>query len=113
LVRLRASALDVAGHRQEALAAFAQLAEQMPDDGRVQESYAALLAGSDSAAELREALPRWQQVEQRSRAGSPRWRRARQARIDLLTRLGDDEAAEKLQRLTRLLYPDWERRRAE
>jgi tetratricopeptide (TPR) repeat protein len=113
LVRLRASALAAAGRRQEAIAAYAQLAEQLPDDGQVQESYAALLAGSDSAADLRAALVRWQQVEQRSRPGSTRWYRARQARIELLRRLGDHEAEEKLLRLTRLLYPDWDRRGAE
>ena len=72
LFRLRATALAAAGHRQEALAAFAKLADQLPDDGAVQESYADLLAQSDSAADMRQALARWQQVEDRSREGSPR-----------------------------------------
>jgi hypothetical protein len=104
----RAAALAAAGDRAAALAHYAALATQWPDDGTIQERYAALLADSDSSAELRQALARWQEVESRSRRGGPRWRRARKARIDLLTQLGDRNEAEKLSRLTRLLYPDWD-----
>lgn len=113
LVRRRASALAVAGRRDEALREYADLAERLPDDGNIQESYAVLLAQSESPAELREALTRWHEVEQRSRSGSPRWRRARRARIELLVRLGRRDEAEKLLRLTRLLYPDWNDHTAE
>ena len=104
----RAAALTATGDRAAALAHYAALASQWPDDGTIQERYAALLADSDSSAELRQALARWQEVESRSRRGGPRWRRARKARIDLLTQLGDRNEAEKLSRLTRLLYPDWD-----
>ena len=96
-----------AGDRPAALAQYAALAAQSPDDAEIQERYAAYLAASDSPAELRESLARWHRVEWRSRRGGLRWRRARAARIDLLTRLGDRMEAEKLLRLTRLLYPDW------
>jgi hypothetical protein len=104
----RASALAAAGNRSAALAHYAALAAASPDDGRIQERYAALLAGSDSPLELRDALARWQQVESRSSRGEARWRRARRARIELLTRLGEPAEADKLLRLTRLLYPDWD-----
>jgi tetratricopeptide (TPR) repeat protein len=105
----RAAALAAAGDRAAALAQYAALAAQSPHDGEIQERYAALLATSDSAPELRQALARWQEVESRSRRGGPRWRRARHARIELLTRLGERTEVEKLVRLTRLLYPDWDR----
>jgi hypothetical protein len=104
----RGAALDAAGERDAAMAQYAALAAQAPEDGEIQERYAAFLAASDSEPELRQALARWQQVESRSRRGGPRWRRARQARIELLTRLGERTEAEKLLRLTRLLYPDWD-----
>jgi len=109
LRRYQAAALAAVGERAAALARFAELAEAAPDDGDLQERYAALLAASESTTELRDALARWREVEQRSRRGGPRWRRARQARIDLLTRLGEPEEADKLLRLTRLLYPKWDR----
>ncbi len=102
----RARALSAAGDRPAALAQYAALAVQSPDDGKIQEGYAALLAASESPADLRQALARWQAVEARSRRGGPRWQRARRARIELLTRLGERAEAEKLVQLTRLLYPD-------
>jgi len=103
----RAAALAAVGNRTEALAQYATLAEASPNDGDTQERYAALLAASDSADELREALTRWKIVESRSRSGGERWGRARRARIELLTRLGQTAEAEKLERLARRLYPDW------
>jgi hypothetical protein len=107
LRRYLAAALGATGERAAALVQYSALIEQSPDDGGLQERYAALLSESKDAAELRNALARWHGVEQRSRRGGPRWRRARQARVDLYTRLGEKEEAEKLIRLTRLLYPDW------
>ncbi|MCI0333408.1 MAG: hypothetical protein L0228_09315 [Planctomycetes bacterium] len=97
-----------AGDRRAALAHYAAAADETPDDGDVQEQYAMLWAASNSPDELRQSLARWQAVESRSRRGGERWRRARRARIELLTRLGDSAEAEKLVRLTRLLYPDWD-----
>ncbi|MEX2306060.1 MAG: hypothetical protein WD738_00610 [Pirellulales bacterium] len=104
----RAAAVAATGDRAAALAQYAALAAQSPDDGEIQERYAALLAAADAPAEWRQAHARWQNVESRSRRGGPRWRRARRARIELLSRLGDRAEAEKLVRLTRLLYPDWD-----
>jgi hypothetical protein len=103
----RASALAAIGDRPAAHAQFAALAARSPDDGELHERYATFLMASDSQRDLRDALDRWQQVESRSRRGGPRWRRARAARIDLLARLGQHAEADKLTRLTQLLYPDW------
>jgi hypothetical protein len=104
----RAAALAATGNRAAALSHYAALSVQQPENGDLQEQYATLLQNSDSAAELRQSLDRWQAVESRSRRGGPRWRRARSARIELLSRLGEVAEGEKLLRLTRLLYPDWE-----
>jgi tetratricopeptide (TPR) repeat protein len=102
------SGQDAAGREyDEAVAAYADLAREHPDDGELQEGYAMLLAQSRLETSLRQALAQWQRVEEHSRRGGPRWRRARQARIELLTRLNQRDEAEKLLRLTRLLYPDW------
>jgi hypothetical protein len=103
----RAAALAAIGDRTAALTQYGALAAQYPDDADVQEQYAALLAASDVPVDLRNALAQWQAVEVRSRRGGDRWHRARAARIHLLSRLGESEQAEKLTRLTRLLYPDW------
>ena len=105
----RATALAAIGDRHGAANLLAQLAAQSPDNGDIQERYAQLLAGSESVSEQRQALAAWAAVEQRSRPGGDRWQRARRARIELLHRIGDREEADKLLRLTRLLYPDWER----
>jgi tetratricopeptide (TPR) repeat protein len=108
LDRHKAAALAATGDRAAALAVYRDLAAELPDDGDLGERYAAVLADSQSPADWQDALARWQIVEQRSRPGSSRWQRARRARIDLLNRLGEREEAEKLLRLTRLLYPDWD-----
>jgi hypothetical protein len=105
---IRAAALAATGNRATALTLYASLAGSSSGDGNVHERYATLLGISDTSAELRQALAQWQVVEIRSRRGSPRWRRARQARLELLSRLGETAEAEKLLRLTRLLYPDWD-----
>jgi hypothetical protein len=103
----RAVALAVVGDRKSALEQYAILAARSPNDGDVQERYAALLAASNTPDELRQSLAQWQTVESRSRRGNDRWRRARQARIELLTRLGETAEAERLLRITRRQYPDW------
>jgi tetratricopeptide (TPR) repeat protein len=107
LARIRGGQQFDARDYDEALATYARLAREHPDDGELQESYATLLAHGQSEATLATALTEWQQVEQHSRRGGPRWRRARRARIELLERLDRRDEAEKLRRLTRLLYPDW------
>jgi hypothetical protein len=108
VARVRGGQLAEGREYGDAVAAYADLAREHPGDGELQESYAMLLAQGRSAEAVRGALAQWQRVEQHSRRGGPRWRRARQARIELLVRLDQPEEAAKLLRLTRLLYPDWE-----
>jgi hypothetical protein len=109
LDRHRAAALAAVGDRDAALAQYATLAAQRSNDGQIHEDYATLLAEGNSADVLRAALREWQEVEEHSRRGGPRWIRARQARIQLLDRLGERQEAARLLQLTRLLYPDWDR----
>jgi hypothetical protein len=104
----RAAALAAAGDHWEATKLYSQLAIQSPDDADIHERYARVLALSESKIELRRALSVWLVIERRSRRGGPRWRRARQARIELLTKIGDRAEADKLEQLTRLLYADWD-----
>jgi hypothetical protein len=108
LDRYRAAALAMTGDWAGAATQYAAIAAASPDDGEIQENYAALLGQSDAPEHLRQALARWAAVEMRSRRGGERWLRARRARIEILRRIGDHAEAEKLVRLTQLLYPDWD-----
>jgi hypothetical protein len=108
LDRHRADALAATGNWAEATTQYAALAAASTDDGEIQERYATLLAQSDSPEHMRLALSRWAAVEKRSRRGGERWFRAREARIEILTRLGDQQEAAKLVQLTRLLDPEWD-----
>jgi hypothetical protein len=106
--RHRAAALAATGDWAGAATQYAAIAAASPDDGEIQEKYAALLGQSDSQEHLRLALAQWSAVEKRSRRGGERWLRARRARIEILTRLGEQAEAEKLVQLTRLLNPGWD-----
>jgi hypothetical protein len=90
----------------ESLAIIKRLAAASPEDGDLQETYAALLSDAETTARLGEALQRWTAVERRSRRGGSRWSRARRARGNVLRRLGRDDEADKLERLTELLDRD-------
>jgi hypothetical protein len=104
----RAAAFAASGDRAAALVHYEALTTQVPKNGDLQERYAALLAQGDSPDELRKALHQWQHVENHSRRGGDRWRRARKARIELLCRLGNSDEADQLLRVTRVFYPDWD-----
>ena len=106
VARSRARALEAAGRHQEALAAYNSLAESLPGDGHVQEARAALLAAQGDAAGLTEALSAWRDVEKKSRLGGDRWFRARLAQAEVYHRLGQNEKAAKLIKLTRTLHPE-------
>lgn len=106
LVRYRAAALAGLNRDQEAIVLYNTLAPQRSRDGAVQEEYAQVLSRSDGTADREQGLQQWQRVERGSRQGSPRWFRARLARIQLLKELGHGEEAAKLLALTRLVHPD-------
>ena len=93
------------GKLEKALAAYRQLMLADPMDGSLQEAYAELQAKRRTSEGRRNALRQWRQIEARTELNSPRWRRAREARIDLLEILGEQGRANKLRKLTVLLYP--------
>ena len=124
LARARGSAHELLDQHSEALAAYRQWMRYRPEDGDAQEAYAVLLGKGLGKTATRkpesqtdhhnlpppeasgqQALRLWQQIERRSKPGGPRWRRARQARIALLEQLGRHQQAQKLEQLTRVLYP--------
>jgi len=102
---LEAEALAALGKQDRALALYRKLLAAHPENGELHESYGQLLSRSTEQADLRLALQTWQQIEKQSKPAGPRWLRARQARLELFERLGEGEQAEKLSKLTKLLYP--------
>ncbi len=94
-----------ANRLEERVAEYKQLAEKFPKEGTIQEAYAVLLSRSERPNQLQLAFDRWTEVERQCQQSGPRWKRARRARIEILQRLGKQTEAEKLERLTRLLYP--------
>lgn len=101
--RYRAVALAAVENVAEARKLYAALTKQLPKNGDIQEEYAELLATSDAPADREAALARYALIESATRRGTDRWHRARQARIELLTKLGRRAEAEKLEKLTRIL----------
>ncbi len=103
--RQRAQSLAKQGKREAALALYRELTSGTSPDAVVLEEYAELLAQSPRERELREGLDIWHQIEKRSKPGGPRWWRSRRARLALLKQLGEGERAQKLEQLTKILYP--------
>ncbi len=102
---LRAQALAATGQHQQAGQLFAQLAQEFPKDGDLQEARARYLSTAAGPSQRPLALKAWTTVERRSRSGSDRWFRARLARIEMLLLQEDRDQAAKLIRLTRVLHP--------
>lgn len=100
-----AEALDATGRPVEALAAFEQLVDRLPENGRVQAGYATLLLDSDDPARLAQALDRWRHVLQKSPPRSARWFRAKYGIALAHYKLGNKPRASKVIQLTRALYP--------
>ena len=104
--RLHAQALADAGRANDAIAAYAELAELYPDDGDIQEAYAALLAEQSDARSQQLALARWRTIEKRTPSDTERWYRAKYAIAELHLRQGRVEQAAKMIDLLELLHPE-------
>jgi tetratricopeptide (TPR) repeat protein len=103
LQRIRAEALLTADRRDQARAAFAELAARNPDDGPIQQTYAQLLLESDSREDWQQSLDAWRRIAPRQRPGSDAWYEARYAIAAALVKLGDrDEAARRIRYLQAL-----------
>jgi predicted Zn-dependent protease len=85
--RTEAFALAGAGETQRALAAFRDLAERLPRDGRVQLEYARLLETGGDAASWKAALTQWSNIALHSPKQSDAWYEAKlgvaRARLEL------------------------------
>ena len=101
LLRMEAWALAASGDRQRALAAFQQLAPQLPRDGRVQVKYAQLLERGGDPSSWKAALTQWSRVAAHSPERSDSWYAAKcgiaRARLNL------GKSADAAQLLTYLL----------
>jgi len=106
LASARVTALTLAGRRDEALRTYAELIAAYPQSGDYREARARLLMDTSDAAELREALGAWRDIQRKSHRGSARWFRARLATAEALLRVGNKEEAARIVRLTRVLYPE-------
>ncbi len=104
--RGRVQTLATRGDRQQALTLYRKLVEDSPEDAKLLETYAKLLATGTEPSELREALRQWHRLETKSKPGGPRWKRGRRARLELLEQLGEGGQAKKLRQLTEILYSE-------
>jgi tetratricopeptide (TPR) repeat protein len=103
LQRIRAEAFLAAGHRGQALTAYAELASNHPDDGPIQQAYARLLLDSESREAWQQGLDVWRRIATRHRPGSEGWYQARYAIAAALIQLGQhDEAASRIRYLQAL-----------
>jgi tetratricopeptide (TPR) repeat protein len=103
LQQLRAAALLTAGHRDQARAAYAELASDFPDKGAIQQTHARLLMESDSRQDWQQGLDAWRRIAARNRPGTEEWYEARYAIAALLIQLGQhDEAASRIRYLQAL-----------
>ena len=96
LDRLRAESLAQLGRRDEALEAYTNLAESLPNNGAVQEAYAELLGQSSDKASREAALARWRQIAAKTPPRSERWCKAKYSIAQLQAELGNRKAAATL-----------------
>jgi tetratricopeptide (TPR) repeat protein len=100
LDQIRAQALVLAGRRDEALATYARLASENPDDGPIQEAYAEQLVAAGDQESMQAALEQWRRVASRSNAHSERWYLAKYGVASALHALGKkEEAADRIRYL--------------
>lgn len=102
----RAAALAAADQTDEALREYDQLIERNPTDAALRLARAELLLASDQLGRLRLALDAWRDLEKHSRQGGQRWLRSRLGQAETLLRLGRNEEAARLIRLTQALHPE-------
>ncbi len=100
-----AAALAAAGRRTEAIAAYADLVRNTPNDAENEEAYAELLLAGDDRQSLAAALDRWRIIASRSRSRSEPWYRAKLAVATAQFKLGDKQGATKLLRYILLTPP--------
>ncbi len=101
-----ARALAAAGHRREALAAYAQLSKTHPDDAEIQQAYAELLLAAEDRESLLLAREAWRNVLRRARPNTPLWYEAKYATALSHFKLGEREQAAEMIELLATVQPD-------
>lgn len=89
-----------------ALEYYQTLLKQSPRDGSLIRQVALLLERCGTKECLRQAIPKWRELEAAEKAGTVPWLDARLHIIRALFESGDTDAAKKLIGVTRLLYPE-------
>ncbi len=106
LWRARAEAFAATGQPSKALAVYQQLVEQAPRDVKLLRTSAELCETIDSSAATTRAKSYWRRLESALKAGTPDWLDARWHVIRCCQKLGEQTEADKLLKVTKLLYPD-------
>ncbi|MCA9017241.1 MAG: hypothetical protein KDA77_18050, partial [Planctomycetaceae bacterium] len=89
-----------------ALEFYQELLQQSPKDTALIRQVALLLERCGTKACLRQATPKWRQLEAAEKPGTVPWVDARLHVIQTLFDSGDEAEAKKLLGVTRLLYPE-------
>jgi tetratricopeptide (TPR) repeat protein len=96
LERVRAECLVSTGKLDEAVILYTRLAQAHPQDGDIQEGYAALLSARTDKASLEKGLTQWRRVAAKSPPRTQRWWRAKYGVAETQFKLGDKSEAIKL-----------------
>lgn len=104
--RIRAEALAATGQSSKAIATFQQLLESRPRDATLLRAAAELADSLESVETTKQAKSFWRRLEGVLTAGKPDWLDARWHVIRCCQRLGETAEADKLLKVTKLLYPD-------
>lgn len=106
LMRARAEAFAATGQPTKAVAVYQQLVEKTPRDAKLLRTAAELCESLDSREATQQAKTYWRRLEGLLKAGSVEWLDARWHVIRCCQRLGEQAEADKLLKVTKLLYPD-------
>ena len=106
LWRARAEAYAATGQVSKAITASEQLLEKTPRDAKLLRSMAELCELLETNAANKQAKGYWRRLEGLLKSGSPDWLDARWHVIRCCQKLGEKDEADKLLKVTKLLYPD-------
>jgi hypothetical protein len=106
LWKARAEGFVATGQPTKAIAVYQQLVEKSPRDATLLRIAADLCASLESPTGFQQAKKFWRQREGLLKPGSPDWFEARRQVIHCCRKLGEHSEADKLLKVTKLLYPD-------
>lgn len=106
LWRTRAEAFATIGEPSQAVSLYQQLVKNSPRDGRLLRAAAELCESLNSTDGFKHAKSFWRGLEAATKAGTLDWLDARWHVIHCSLKLGERSEAEKLLKVTKLLYPE-------